>query len=348
MNTDPERKYSILVVDDIPHNIDILKGILAPNYSIMVAINGNMALKIAQEKQPDLILLDIMMPEMDGYEVCTQLKSNPITQGIPVIFVTAMSESDDETRGFEVGAVDYISKPVQAAVVKARVSTQLALADQQHACEQLVKLRTLELQASQKAAVFMLGEAGHYNDNDTGVHVWRMAAYSAALARDCNWPKDQVDILELAAPMHDTGKIGISDTILKAPRKLTAEEFELMKQHTSIGHSILSKSETPLFQMAAEIALSHHEKWNGSGYPHGLSGEDIPLSARIVSITDVFDALTMVRPYKQAWTINEAFDYIRQAAGEQFDPQLVTTFLALKPEIIRLKQQWDEIETENK
>ena len=332
---------TVLVVDDTPENIDVLKGILADHYRIRAATNGELALKIVEKQQPDLILLDVMMPEMDGHEVCRRLKANPETVDIPVIFVTAKTETADEKAGFELGAVDYITKPVNPAIVKARVSTHLTLADAQRACREQVQKRTHELEQSQRAAIFMLGEAGHYNDTDTGVHIWRMAAYSAALARALHWPVEHAGLLEMAAPMHDTGKIGIPDEILKAPRKLTAEEWEIMKTHAEIGHRILSQSDTEVFRLAAKVAMAHHERWDGSGYPQGLAGEDIPECARIVAIADVFDALTMRRPYKDAWPLEKAFETIRGDAGSHFDPHMVDVFLSIREEIVRIKDEWD-------
>ncbi len=186
----------------------------------------------------------------------------------------------------------------------------------------------------------MLGDAGHFNDTDTGEHIWRMAAYSAAIAIAVGWPKHEAERLKLAATMHDTGKIGIADNILKVPRKLTDEEWETMKMHSQIGYDILSKSSNPIFQMAAEIALGHHERWDGTGYPKGLSGEGIPMCARIVAISDVFDALTMKRPYKEAWSITQALEFIQQGAGSHFDPNLVKLFFSIKDEIIAIKKDW--------
>jgi putative two-component system response regulator len=339
--TEETRKLTILVVDDTPENIDVLKGILESRYSIRAATNGPLALKIIDKINPDLILLDVMMPGMSGYEVCRILKSNPETARIPVIFVTAMSEIEDEQKGFDAGAVDYITKPVHPAIVLSRVNTHLVLADQQRACEETVRRRTSELEESQRAAIYMLGEAGHYNDNDTGVHIWRMTAYAAALARTVHWSVNQIKLLELASPMHDTGKIGIPDTILKAPRKLTPDEWEIMRTHTEVGYRILSMNDTPLFKMAAEIALNHHEKWDGSGYPNGISGEDIPQSARIVAVADVFDALTMRRPYKEAWPIEKSLEVLRKDAGSHFDPDLVDRFIDIEPEIRAIKAEWD-------
>ena len=338
-----DEKQSILVVDDTPENIDVLIGILGRDYKIKVATNGLTALKIIEKQKPDLILLDIMMPEMGGYEVCKKLKANKETESIPIIFVTAMTDTDDEKLGLDLGAVDYITKPVNAAIVKARVKTHLIVANQRQLCEKKVIHRTKELQESQHAAIFMLGEAGHYNDTDTGSHIWRMAAYSAALARAVGWNEKQESLMQLAAPMHDTGKIGILDRILKAPRKLTKEEWVIMKTHSLIGYQILSKSKAPLFTLAAEIALNHHEQWDGSGYPSGLVGDNIPESARIVAIADVFDALTMKRPYKEAWPIDKAIATIKENAGSHFEPRLVDAFITIKAEILRIKDEWSEV-----
>jgi putative two-component system response regulator len=270
----------ILCVDDEPNNLQVLRQILKESYQLLFAPNGTKALEIAKKHLPEMVLLDIMMPDISGYEVCEKLKADPTTAEIPVIFVTAMSEVEDEARGFDVGAVDYIQKPVSSPVVLRRVQTHLNL------------VRTKELEITQKNAIFMLGEAGHFNDTDTGVHIWRMASYAKALAEAAGWPDPQVERLELAAPMHDTGKIGTPDSILKAPRKLESEEWEVMKGHAKTGFDILKNSDSPVFIMAAEVACYHHEKWDGSGYPFGISGEAIPESARIVAITDVFDALT--------------------------------------------------------
>ncbi len=335
------QKQTILVVDDAPENLDIIKELLSPHYMIKAAINGELALKIAASYSPDLILLDIMMPGMDGYEVCRCLKSNPDTAIIPVIFITAMSDTLDEKRGFDAGAVDYVTKPFHPDIIKRRVATHLTLSKQQRSCQARVTKRTQQLEESQRAAISMLGAAGHYNDSDTGNHIWRMASYAALLARAVHWSVEQTALLELAAPMHDTGKIGIPDAILKAPRRLTDEEMEVIKTHTTIGHSILSKSKTPLFQIAAEIALNHHERWDGSGYPNGLVGIEIPESARITAISDVFDALTMKRAYKEAWPVEKAFETIKSESGAHFDPHLVENFLNLKQGVVKLQKKWE-------
>lgn len=320
----------ILVVDDEPNNLQVLRQILNEHYQLIFATNGEKAVEAALKHLPDLVLLDIMMPGMNGYETCEKLKANPITRDVPIIFVTAMSEVDDEARGFDVGAVDYIQKPVSSSIVLRRIKTHLSL------------VRAQELENSQKAAIFMLGEAGHYNDTDTGVHIWRMAAYAHALAEAAGWPEHMVERIGLAAPMHDTGKIGIPDGILKAPRKLTREEWGIMQKHSEIGAVILKKSDTPMFQMAAQIAHYHHEKWDGSGYPEGLSGVAIPESARIVALADVFDALTMKRPYKEAWGVEDSMTEIRKNSGSHFEPRLVELFESILPRICSIMQEWDK------
>lgn len=320
----------ILIVDDEPNNLQLLRQILKEEFQLIFANGGKKALLAAEQHLPDLILLDIMMPDLDGYQVCERLKLSPLTKAIPVIFVTAMSDVEDEAKGFDVGGVDYIQKPVSAPIVLRRVKTHLSL----------VKIN--ELEKVQKATVFMLGEAGHYNDNDTGSHIWRMAAYSRALATAAGWPEIMAELMELAAPMHDTGKIGIPDEILKAPRKLTPEEWVIMRKHTQIGADILNKSDSKLINLASEIALSHHEKWDGSGYPNALAGEAIPESGRIVAIADVFDALTMKRPYKDAWPIDDVINEVIKSSGTDFDPRLVDIFIKILPQILEIKKAWDD------
>lgn len=320
----------ILIVDDEPSNLAALEQILCATYPLVFARNGAEAIAAALKHGPSLILLDIDMPGMDGYTVCRRLKADPRTEHIPVIFVSSLAEVGDEASGFDVGAVDYIIKPLSAVIVSARVQTQLSL------------VRVTELEASYRAAIEMLGQAGHFNDTDTGVHIWRMAAYSRLLAQATGWNEKQAALLEMAAPMHDTGKIGIPHGILKKPGALDADEWAVMKTHARIGHDILARSRAPVFQMAAEIALRHHERWDGSGYPDGLAGTAIPESARIVALADVFDALTMKRPYKDAWPIDCVMATMTASAGSHFEPRLVAAFSAILPQILAIKTSWDE------
>jgi putative two-component system response regulator len=324
----------ILAVDDEPNNLQVLRQILRDRYQLIFAPNGHKAVEAAINHHPDLILMDIMMPGMSGYEACETLKANSSTAAIPVIFVTAMNQIEDEARGFDAGAVDFIQKPISAAILHRRVETHLAL------------VRTRELEKVERQSVFMLGDAGHYSDTDTGVHIWRMAAYARALAKAIGWTDEMAAQLALAAPMHDTGKIGIPHTILKAPRKLTADEWIIMKQHAEIGFQILRKSDCKLFVMAAEIALCHHEKWDGSGYPNNLAGTSIPESARIAAMADVFDALTVKRPYKEPWNVDDSVAEIYRSAGTHFEPRLVDAFQKTLPELLRIKLEWDNRDIE--
>ena len=330
-------KATVLIVDDTPENIDILVGILSDDYKIKVAIDGPRALALVAKSRPDLILLDVMMPGMNGYEVCKLLKQDPLTSHIPVIFVTALSEVADETQGFALGAVDYITKPVSAAVVKARVKTHLALYDQKRFLEQQVKIRTQELEATRFEIIRRLGRAAEYKDNETGLHVVRMSHYARLLAIKLGLPDTFCDLIFNAAPMHDIGKIGTPDAVLKKPGKLNAEEWAIMQQHAVIGAEIIGEHDDPLLTMARRIALTHHEKWDGAGYPYGLVGEDIPLEGRIVAIADVFDALTSQRPYKPAWTIEATMELLESEAGKHFDPKLVAEFKQILPQVVEIR-----------
>lgn len=335
------KSKKVLIVDDVPRNIDLLKDILTERYQVQIAKSGRVALDIVHRSQPDLILLDIMMPDMNGFEVCEKLKADPNTADIPVIFLTAMTDIQHEQRGFELGCVDFITKPITPLTTLSRVDTHLRLAEENLRKKRVIEQTTRELDSSLESAIGMLGEISQIHDTDTGVHMWRMADYCAALARAIGWDEEKVELLKLAAPLHDTGKVGIPHSILKSPNKLTEDEWEVMRQHTVIGHQILIKSEAPLFQLAAEVALGHHEKWDGSGYPNGLSGEAIPQSARIVSLADVFDALTMERSYKRSWTIEESFDHIQQSSGTHFDPELVECFFSIADELRGIKAKWN-------
>lgn len=294
------------------------------------------------EQWPDIILLDIMMPGMDGYEVCRQLKSDPDTSQIPVIFVTAKTEMEDEKLGFELGAVDYITKPVSPPIVKARVRTHLAMYDQNRVLESKVQERTTELMDTRLEIIHRLGRAAEFKDNETGLHVIRMSHYSRLIAEALNISDDWVDLVFNAAPMHDVGKIGIPDNILLKPGKLDKDEWVLMKKHSEFGAGIIGDHSSEILQMSKEIALSHHEKWDGSGYPYGLAGEGIPLTGRVIAIADVFDALTSERPYKKAWTVEDAVKLIDEGAGQHFDPKLVPVFNEVMPEILKIKAQYEE------
>ncbi|XXK27655.1 HD domain-containing phosphohydrolase [Arenicellales bacterium nBUS_45] len=321
-------KKTLLLVDDEPSNLQLLRNTLKSDYDLKFARNGDLALQAAKDFKFDLILLDIKMPGKDGYQVCRELKEDPATEHIPVIFITALENEVDEAKGFDLGAVDYIHKPISPHITRKRIKNHLSL------------VRARDLEESQKAAIYMLGSAGHFNDTDTGVHIWRMAEYSSLLAKAANLTADRVAEISLAAAMHDAGKIGVPDNILRAPRRLTPVEKNIIETHTVIGSAILKKGNTDLFNLAADIARSHHERWDGDGYPDGLKGEEIPEAARIVAIADVFDALTMKRPYKEAWSIERATDYLKQHAGTHFDSRLVDCFVGIMPQIIEAKERW--------
>ena len=325
-----DQRPRLLLVDDEPTNLQVLRHVLQADYRLLFATDGARALQVAREQQPQLILLDIMMPGMDGYAVCRALKADPATAGIPVIFVTALNDSQDETAGFDVGAVDYITKPVSPPVVRARVRTHLSLV-------RMDELRETRLQIVQR-----LGRAAEYKDNETGLHVIRMSHFSQLLALAAGHSPAWAEDLLNAAPMHDVGKIGIPDAVLRKPGPLDADEWATMRRHPEIGAEIIGEHPSGVLQLAREIALAHHEKWDGSGYPRYLAGEAIPLSARIVAIADVFDALTTRRPYKEPWPVQEAMNHIAAQAGKHFDPALVALFAPLLPQLLEIRARWAE------
>ena len=330
MTQAPDQRPRLLLVDDEPTNLQVLRHILQADYRLLFATDGERALQVAREQRPDLVLLDIMMPHMDGYAVCCALKADAATASIPVIFITALTDSQDETAGFDVGGVDYITKPVSPPVVRARVRTHLSLV-------RMDELRETRLQIVQR-----LGRAAEYKDNETGMHVIRMSHFSKLLALAAGHSPAWAEDLLNAAPMHDVGKIGIPDAVLRKPGPLDADEWATMRRHPEIGAEIIGEHPSGVLQLAREIALAHHEKWDGSGYPRGLAGEAIPLSARIVAIADVFDALTTRRPYKEPWPVQDALDHIAAQAGKHFDPALVALFAPLLPQLLEIRARWAE------
>jgi len=346
------KKPTILVVDDTPDNLTLMQALLKDLYKVKGANNGERALKIASaENPPDLILLDIMMPGIDGYEVCRQLKANPATRDIPVIFLTAKTEVEDEKLGFELGAVDYITKPVSPPIVMARVHTQLTLKasadflrDKNEFLEAEVTRRTREVMAIQDVTILAMASMAETRDTDTGNHIRRTQRYVKALAwKLSTHPRfsafltsQNINLLFKSAPLHDIGKVGIPDRILLKPGRLTPEEFEIMKTHTTLGRDAIAHAEQELgadvefLTLAKEIAYSHQEKWDGSGYPQGLAGDQIPISARLMALADVYDALISRRVYKDPMPHEQATDIIRQTSGRHFDPDVVNAFLAIE------------------
>jgi putative two-component system response regulator len=335
-------KPTVLVVDDAPESIDVLRSVLGSDYQIKAAISGELALRIVERTPPDLILLDVIMPDLNGYEVCRRLKGNPQTAGIPVMFVTNLAEATNEAQGLSAGAVDYITKPFVPALVRSRVHTQLTLHDQNRMLERKVAKRTAELVETRLQIIQRLGRAAEYRDNETGLHVIRMSHYSRLIARAGGMSEDEAELVLHAAPMHDIGKIGVPDRVLLKPGSLVPAEWEVMKQHTTIGAEIIGAHVSELLEAARIVALNHHEYWNGMGYPAGLRGEEIPKIARAVALGDVFDALTSARPYKAAWSVEAAVSIIEQGSGIQFDPQLVPAFLEVLPECLRVREQYSE------
>ncbi|EOQ90403.1 response regulator receiver domain protein [Leptospira yanagawae serovar Saopaulo str. Sao Paulo = ATCC 700523] len=326
----PNDKAKILIIDDEPTNLQILNEILKNDYTLFFAKDAGKGWELALNEKPNLILLDVMMPEITGYDFCQRLKTKDITKFIPVIFVTALTDVGDEEKGFSLGAVDYITKPVSPAIVKARVKTHLSLVNSEE-----VKITRLQI-------IQRLGMASEYKDNETGMHVIRMSHYSKTLALAIGYSEEGADEILNAAPMHDVGKIGIPDSIIQKPGKLTDEEWQIMKRHPEIGAEIIGDHHSSLLRLAKSIALTHHEKYDGTGYPNHLKGENIPLEGRIIAIADVFDALMTVRPYKKAWEVDDALAYLKKESGTHFDPKLVTEFLNVLPKVLEIKKEWPE------
>ena len=336
---DLRSRQTVLVVDDVPGNIELLCNALRGDYALKVANHGEKALEIVYgESPPDLILLDVMMPGMSGHEVCRRLKANPDRRGIPVIFVTAMDGMEDERFGLDLGAVDYIVKPFNPAIVQARVRTHLALYDQTRELERMVAQRTRELLNSRGQIIRRLGRAAEFKDNVTGNHVLRMSHYARLIGTAVELGPSTVETLFVTAPMHDIGKIGIPDGILRKPGSLSPDERRIMETHSAIGAQIIGDHDDELLATARLIALTHHEYWDGTGYPAGLAGEDIPLVGRIVALADVLDALLSKRPYKPAFPLAQTLAYIDSKSGTQFDPALVAALHTVLPEVMKVHE----------
>ena len=353
---------SILVVDDTPDNLSLMSELLLERYHVRVANSGERALRIAQSAAPpDLILLDIMMPHMDGYEVCQRLKENAATRAIPVIFLTAKVSAEDEERGLSLGAVDYVTKPISAPIVLARIQTHLSLKaasdflrDQNVYLESEVQKRTRELSAIQDVTIMAMASLAETRDSDTGNHIRRTQHYVRALALAlrqhprfaAQLDAQTVETLFKSAPLHDIGKVGIPDRILLKPGRFEAHEFEIMKTHTTLGRDAIQHAEdqlgTPVDFLccAKEIAYCHQEKWDGSGYPQGLAGEAIPLSARLMAVADVYDALISRRVYKDGMPHEKAMAIIEDGRGLHFDPDMVDAFVRIQDQIRAIAQRF--------
>lgn len=345
----PENRASILIIDDAPENLHILLELLKPQYRVLAAINGESGLRVAgNQPRPDLILLDVMMPGMDGYAVLSRLRDNPDTRDIPVVFLTALNTPEDEERGLQVGATDYITKPIKPAVVMARVRSQLQakqardwMRDQNATLEAEVARRMAENNLIQQVSIRALANLAETRDHETGNHILRTQNYIQSLAgslrrhpRFADTLSDNyVDLLVRSAPLHDIGKVGIPDHILRKPGKLTPDEWVIMQTHSRLGSDAIERAERTIdrplefLSLAKEIALWHHEKWDGSGYPDRLAKEAIPVSARLMAVADVFDALISERVYKPAMSFEEARKIIAAGRGSHFDPDVTDAFL---------------------
>jgi putative two-component system response regulator len=341
MNEEGSRE-TILVVDDFKTNVEYLRDILEAEYRVVAAYNGDEAIATAQAERPDLILLDVMMPGKDGYAVCQELKSDIRTANIPIIFVTALGDEKDEARAFEAGGSDFLTKPVKVVVAKRRIRTQLERQYQLRRLEAEVEKRTNEIETTRARIIECLGKASEFRDNETGNHVIRMSGYAERIGLAYGLPEEEARLYRFATPMHDVGKIGIRDSILLKPGKLDPEEFAEMKKHCEIGERILGDDGSALLHTAAICAKTHHERWDGKGYPQGLAGDDIPLVGRIATVADVFDALTSVRPYKEAWPIGRATAEIQNASGTQFDPAVVSAFAKALESILEIRESYIE------
>jgi len=349
-------KQVILIVDDQLPNIELLEAYLAPQgYEIVKAANGEEALEKLSGNQIDLILLDVMMPDMDGFEVTHKVRQNAAHLLLPIILVTALRETEDRIKGIEAGCDDFISKPVDKMELLARVRSLLKvkayndlLNNYREELESEVTKRTEELKhamekikAASLETIYRLSMASEYKDTDTGAHIKRMSRYSAVVARRMGLTEETVATILYAAPMHDLGKVGIPDKILLKPAMLDSAEWEIMKTHTVIGAKILEGSDAEFIKLGEIIARSHHEKWDGSGYPDGLNGKKIPISGRITAIADVFDALTSKRPYKDPFSVEDSLVIIKAGRGNHFDPDVVDAFFAIQDEILAIKKKYD-------
>ncbi len=337
----------ILIVDDSDNNVNLLESILldAGYKHIQSTMDSREAAKIFKESKPDLVLLDLNMPHLNGFQVMEQLNEIEQESYLSVMVLTAQNDHETKIKALDAGAQDFLIKPFDFIEVNLRIKKMLKIkflsnqAKQQNEnLEKIVHERTLELQETRRETIYRLGRAAEFRDNETGLHVVRMSRISARLAQEIGLDKKECELILNASPMHDLGKIGIPDSILLKPGKLDAEEWEIMKTHSSIGAQILSRGRHELTKLAKVIALCHHEKWDGSGYPNGLKGDRIPLPARIVSIADCFDALTSTRPYKPAWSFKDTADEMDRITGLNFDPDLMEAFKKILPEIWKIKE----------
>lgn len=353
MITEKEIKDSrILIIDDEEANVILIEKILSLDgyTNFNSTTDSTEAFSLYKQHKPHLILLDLNMPVFDGFDVMHQLTAIEDIDNFPAILVlTAQTDRETRIRALDNGAKDYVHKPFDRVELLSRIKNQLevkrlyeTIQEQNNYLEEKVAERTEELQNTRLEVIHRLGLAAEYRDNETGLHIIRMSKISAELARAVGLPESECELILNSSPMHDIGKLGIPDSVLLKPSKLDTEEWEIMKTHALIGADILSGGNSDLLDQASLIAITHHEKWDGSGYPNGLKGKDIPLVGRIVSLADVFDALTSERPYKKAWSIQKAIDYIKDMSGKQFDPELVEIFISIMPKVQEISNRYRE------
>ncbi|HEA26028.1 MAG TPA: two-component system response regulator [Ectothiorhodospiraceae bacterium] len=357
-------KPTILVVDDTPDNLMLLSSLLKGTYKTKLINSGEKALEVVSKGDlPDLVLLDIMMPGVDGYEVCRQLKANERTREVPVIFLTAKAQVADEQKGLELGAVDYITKPISPPILLERVKNHLALKqakdylkNENKILEQKVRQRTEQLSKMQDVSMVAMGALAEARDPETGNHIRRTAYYVEVLAQQLEeHPRfselltpENITLITKSSPLHDIGKVGVADAILLKPGKLTFDEFEEIKLHSTYGRDAIAAAEASsgdngnFLRFAKEIAYSHHEKWDGTGYPEGLQGDAIPISARIMALADVYDALISVRPYKKPFTHEDAREIILKGKGVHFDSDVVDAFLATEDQFLAISRRFTD------
>lgn len=349
-------RAKILVIDDTKTNIDVLDGILSMDYDIYVALNGEKGIMLTDKIHPDLILLDVMMPEMDGYETLRQLHERNILRDTPVIFLTAKADAKSEQTGLDLGAVDYITKPFNPSLVKLRIKNQLDLKFQRDHLNELVDEKTADIRKTMKVMLTSLGSLAEYRDPETGEHIRRTQIIVQKLAEQLkDHPRfsmyiksvEYIDYYATAAPLHDIGKVGIHDEILRKPGKLSDAERDIMMLHPQMGYEVLLQATkelngNPMVRIAADMALGHHEHWDGNGYPNHLKGDQIPVGARMMAVADVYDALVSRRPYKDPYPFEVAVQEIRNGSGKQFDPDVVEAFLKIAPELPKIYEQFDE------
>ena len=341
------KNKTILIVDDIELNINTLIDIFEDRYDILATTDPLDVFELLETEKVDLILLDIIMPKMDGFQVCKKIKENHNTKEIPIIFITAQTDEDSIENAYSIGGVDYITKPFRSVEILSRVSTHISLNEKKQVLEDMVNKKTKqlrelnqELEYTQREIIFTMGEISEKRSKEVGFHVKRVALYSEVLAKKYGLSPRDTELLKEASPMHDIGKVAIPDFVLNKPGILTPEEFEIMKTHAQLGYDMLKHSKRELLKVASIVAFEHHEKWNGSGYPRGLKGEEISIQGRITAIADVFDALSSERIYKKAWSKQEIIDYIKEQRGKHFEPRLVDIFFDNLDEIFNIRTRF--------